>query len=240
MWGPLWTQSTFAFESKNGHLKQLSHGKSSFYQQMLFNIDVSQTLQLIQSISKFDDLLLQTMLKSNRGVQLHHMACIGQHTYFLNDTSIEEPNADERNALCCTGRIVKYRKLLRHGVLYCASTTKASKRDSSVCAFIEPSTNTMKFGRIQSFVHTSQPMVLLSPYQVTSILKEAGPTCRECLNMYKEIDILAANNYAVKIIQECSNIIAVPIKAIIAKSMVVVIDNVNRYLVRQPNMFEHN
>ena len=111
-------------------------------------------------------------------------------------------------------------------MLYCASTTKASKRDSSVCAFIEPSTNTMKFGRIQSFVHTSQPMVLLSPYQVTSILKEAGPTCRECLNMYKEIDILAANNYAVKIIQECSNIIAVPIKK--AKSMVVVIDNVNR------------
>ena len=99
----------------------------------------------------------------------------------------------------------------------------------------------MKFGRIQLFVHTSQPMVLLSPYQVTSILKEAGPTCRECLNMSKEIDILAANSYAVKIIQiqECSNIVAVPISAIIANSMVVVIDNVNRYLVRQPNMFEH-
>ena len=121
MWGPLWTQSTFAFANKNGHLKQLSHGKSSFYQQMLFNIDVSQTLQLIQSISKFDDLLMQTMLSSNLGAQ--HMACIGKHTYFLNDPSIEEPNADERNVLCCTGRIVKYRKLLRHGVLYCASTT---------------------------------------------------------------------------------------------------------------------
>ena len=99
----------------------------------------------------------------------------------------------------------------------------------------------MKFVRIQSFVHTSQPMVLLSPYHVTSILKEAGPTCRECLNMNKETDILAANNYAVKIIQiqECSNIVAVPISAIIANSMVVVIDNVNIYLVRQPNMFEH-
>ena len=116
MWGPLWTQSTFAFESKNGYLKQLSLGKSSFYQQMLFNIDVSQTLQLIQSISKFDDLLMQTMLRSNQGAQLHHMACIGQHTYFLIDSSIEEPDADERNALSCTGRIVKYRKLLRHGV----------------------------------------------------------------------------------------------------------------------------
>ena len=67
--GPLWTQSTFAFESKNGHLKQLSHGKSSFYQQMLFNIDVSQALQLIQSISKFDDLLI---CKSNRGAQLQY------------------------------------------------------------------------------------------------------------------------------------------------------------------------
>ena len=93
------------------------------------------------------------------------MTCIGQHTCFLNDPSIEEPYADERNVLSCTGQIVKYKKLLGHGVLYCVSTIKASKRDSSVCAFREPSTNTLKFGRIQLFVHTSQPMVLLSPYQ---------------------------------------------------------------------------
>lgn len=58
-------QSAFAFESKNGHLKQLPHGKSSFYQQMLFNIDVSQTLQLIQTMSNFDYLRMQTMRSSN-------------------------------------------------------------------------------------------------------------------------------------------------------------------------------
>ena len=83
-------------------------------------------------------------------------------------------------------------------------------------------------------------MVLLSPYQVTSILKDAGPTCRECLNVYKEIDILAASNFAVKVVRESLHLIAASIDAITAKSMIVVIDNANRYLVRQPNMFNHN
>ena len=125
--------------------------------------------------------------------------------YFLNGPSMEEPNADEINALSFTGRIVKYKKILRHGVLYCSSTMKASKRDSSACArfIIKYCATVWKFGKILSFMHTSQPMVLLSPYQVTSILKEAGPTCRECLNAYKEIDILSASNVAVKVIREC-------------------------------------
>ena len=241
LWGPLWTHSTFAFESKNGHLKKLSHGKSSFYQQMLFNIDVSQTLQLIQPIIDDTDSPMQTILRSNLDIgALQDKVCIGQHTYFLNGPSIEEPNADEKNALDCTGRIVKYKKLLKHGALYCASTKKTTKRDSSVCAFRDPSSNTVKFGKILSFVYTSQPMVLLSPYQVTSILKDAGPTCRECLNVYKEMDILAASNLAVKVVRESLHLIAAPIDAITAKSMIIVIDNANRYIVRQPNMFEHN
>ena len=59
-------------------------------------------------------------------------------------------------------------------------------------------------------------------------------------NVYKEIDILAASNFAVKVVRESLHLIAAPIDAITAKSMIIVIDNANRYLVRQPNMFEHN
>ncbi len=46
LWGPLWTHSLFGFENKNGHLKHLFHGKSQIANQLLFNVDVSYTLQL--------------------------------------------------------------------------------------------------------------------------------------------------------------------------------------------------
>ena len=47
LWGPLWTHSAFGFESKNGQLKHFFHGKAEIHHQLLFNIDVSYTLQHI-------------------------------------------------------------------------------------------------------------------------------------------------------------------------------------------------
>ena len=47
--GPLWTHSAFCTESKNGQLKHMYHGKGSVLQQLLFNIDITQTLQLLHS-----------------------------------------------------------------------------------------------------------------------------------------------------------------------------------------------
>lgn len=49
LWGPLWTHSAFGFESKNGQLKHLFHGKTDIVHQILFNIDVSYTLQQVHS-----------------------------------------------------------------------------------------------------------------------------------------------------------------------------------------------
>ena len=47
--GPLWTHSAFCTESKNGQLKHMYHGKGSVLEQLLFNIDIPQTLQLLHS-----------------------------------------------------------------------------------------------------------------------------------------------------------------------------------------------
>lgn len=47
LWGPLWTHSAFGFESKNGHLKHLYHSQADIVDQLVFNIDVQQTLQLL-------------------------------------------------------------------------------------------------------------------------------------------------------------------------------------------------
>ena len=44
---PLWTHSAFGFESKNGHLKRFIHARGNVVPQLMFNVDVSHTLQLV-------------------------------------------------------------------------------------------------------------------------------------------------------------------------------------------------
>lgn len=44
LWGPLWTHSLFGFESMNGHITNMIHSKRKVAEQLLFSIDVCQTL----------------------------------------------------------------------------------------------------------------------------------------------------------------------------------------------------
>ena len=44
-WGPLWTHSSFSYESKNGHLKSMIHGKCHALDQLMFAVDATLTLQ---------------------------------------------------------------------------------------------------------------------------------------------------------------------------------------------------
>lgn len=47
LFGPLWMHSAFGSENNNRCLRTLFHGKHQIYQQLLFNIDVCMTLQLL-------------------------------------------------------------------------------------------------------------------------------------------------------------------------------------------------
>ena len=46
--GPLWNHLAFGFESKNGVLKHMFHGKAAVINQLLFNVDVMHTRQLVR------------------------------------------------------------------------------------------------------------------------------------------------------------------------------------------------
>ena len=48
LWGPLWSQSAFGFDSKNFILKPLLHGKKVVISQLLFNVDIVHTMQLVR------------------------------------------------------------------------------------------------------------------------------------------------------------------------------------------------
>lgn len=54
LWGPLWTHSAFGFESMNGYITSMIHSKHKIADQLLFSIDVSNTLGTLQ------DQLVQT------------------------------------------------------------------------------------------------------------------------------------------------------------------------------------
>ena len=54
LWGPLWTHSAFGFESMNGHITSMIHSKHKIADQLVFSIDVANTLGSLQ------DKLLQT------------------------------------------------------------------------------------------------------------------------------------------------------------------------------------
>ncbi len=47
LWGPLWTQSAFAFENMNGSLTRLLHSTRKITEQLSFSLDVNNALQKI-------------------------------------------------------------------------------------------------------------------------------------------------------------------------------------------------
>ena len=90
------------------------------------------------------------------------------------------------------------------------------------------------------FAKTSPPKVLLYEMELTSLLKNAGPTCRSRLEVCKEVDILTEQSFVLKVQREHIQLIAVPINHIMAKAMKTEIDKAQSYIIRQPNKFEHN
>ena len=83
LWGPLWTHSAFGFESKNGHLKHLYHSRADIVDQLVFNIDVQQTLQLLhpELQQKASTETLDFLSAMNGNTPRRGMKFIENHTY---------------------------------------------------------------------------------------------------------------------------------------------------------------
>ena len=47
LWGPLWTHLAFGFESMNGYISSMIHSKHRIADQLVFSVDVSNTLSTI-------------------------------------------------------------------------------------------------------------------------------------------------------------------------------------------------
>ena len=80
LWGPLWTHSAFGFESKNSHIKNMIHGKSSVVDQLVFSSDVCLTLQAVSP-----------MLAENESEEtLHYILGVSGHAPRKNMTKLAD------------------------------------------------------------------------------------------------------------------------------------------------------
>ena len=89
LWGPLWSHSAFGFENKNGHLKRHIrghiHGWGNVVPQLMFNINVSHTLQLVHyKLVQHESEQTMNFLNASGGLSPRSkMTQIGEHMYII-------------------------------------------------------------------------------------------------------------------------------------------------------------
>lgn len=99
----------------------------------------------------------------------------------------------------------------------------------------------MRFGEIQKFVIAQEPIAIVlefEPYH-KSILKQAGPPCRQMLKSYADIDILSEYVHAIK--PNPTKITIVPVRNSIGKAVLIAPPELDCiFLMQQPNNLEHH
>lgn len=249
LWGPLWTHSTFGFESKNGQLKYLFHGKNDVIHQLLFNINVAYTLQLVseQLLQHESDRTLQFITHLNH--KASNMTPLDNvnscHVYIVGCRNLVKPSAEQSIALGSNANIEVFSRLFKDGVTYSSvnyrrNAKQAAKRDNSHCCFFNSSSGSLCFGVIELFISAPTPCVLLRQLHQTqqTLLQSAGHPCRDILKVYKQVDLLSSFMVSVDPTVH-SPLIAITFDNIRSKVVFLSVLG-HHYCVVQPNTIEHN
>ena len=89
LWGPLWTHSAFGFESINGHINSMIHSKHRIADQLVFCIDVSNTLNTIVDKLVFQESEQTLDFLDPSPVRRKNMSELTPGTYSRNSTVIQ-------------------------------------------------------------------------------------------------------------------------------------------------------
>ena len=112
-------------------------------------------------------------------------------------------NEERKLINCGNGNILKFSTFLKDGMIYCSAMKSAKgKRNSSICTY-STDNDKLEFGCIQFFVLSSTPpKAVLKPFAFhsNSWYKDAGPCCRDNLQLYKETGLLTKANVIVKFV----------------------------------------
>ena len=188
LWGPLWTHSAFGFESYNGQLKYLFHSRAKIVDQLAFNLDVQQTLQLLHlSLLQNESVeVLEFLNGMNGNIPKKGMRQIDEHTYILGKSTQKQISEVESELLLGipSGIIPTFGQVYYNGSIYhSASYIKGKgKRNNQVCYF---KSEGCQFGQIQLFT-LDPPAAIVQVFEPSSstILERAEYSCCPVLQEY--------------------------------------------------------
>ncbi len=225
-------------------MKHFFHGKSDIHHQLLFNIDVSYTLQHIhKQLVEFESENTLNYLQSGYVIPKHGKFSIGQRSYIIGQLKRTKPTIEQSTALGSFGNIEIFLRLLKDGILYHSRSYKKScggKRDNIHCRY-KNEYGDICLGEIEIFTITPHPSALIHQLQPLrrSLISKAGNPCRSCLTKYQEVDLLNLFIIPVDLGTNTSPLQVVPIDSIIHKVCIVSVHN-KCYCVVQPNSIERH
>ena len=240
LWGPLWTHSSFGYENKNGTLKRFIHNRSDVVTQLLYNIDVSVTLQHLYPVlttSETED-TVEFLSPLNHTTVRRNMMKLGEHMYVvgkLQSTVLGE----EATALGLeSGAAVQaFTRLFKDGVLYNSTKFRTEgKRDNTMCAY--RGRGQVCYGQIILFVTSPELCAIVRECVCSgrSLMEMAGPPCREVLQVHRDVDLL--HSY-MKPISGYGRVRAVHLRNLCGKSVLLHGTSCD-YITSQPNCFEQH
>ena len=205
LWGPLWTHSAFGFESLNRHITGMIHSKYKIGGQLLFSIEVANTLALLAEKSEdieSDGTLQFLDMKLN-----HHrknMSQIVEGTYSigpLQSSVTEDEHVLVRQYFSENIIVSFFFRLYHKGTLYYSANygKEGGKRNSSVCCYQDSAVQ--KVGIIKKFVVSSNSicLALITPFEISSsLLKTLGNPGRDMLHTYSDLNFLSVFIFRVK------------------------------------------
>lgn len=241
--GVLCGVTAFGFESKNGHVKSLFHGKTSIVDQLVFVTDVIQTLQTVQcSLSSCkSEATLNYIAKVTGQAPRANMVKHANEVYSIGRTKPSELTTAEKIRLSLPSHSLAFHRAYIKGTLYYSKLylQGQGKRDSTVCAFMN--NRHIQFGEIQTFLLTPEPVAIVRVFEQfpRSFLNQAGNPCRPILEQYSDVDILS--DYINAIEKESHEVVKVRLTSIISKAIILRIPSLPcNYVITQPNNFEHH
>ena len=168
----------------NGRLKCLFHSRSRIFHQMMFNVDIRQTLQFVHhTLAEVESEPTLNFLQSSAR---RNMVQIGAHTYILG---LVEAMEEQKSLLDADGPIEVFSGLYMQWSTYTSKSYAKGingKRNNTVCVF-RTSENDCNYGEIENFVNMSLPQAIIRVLRVQgqTILQQAGHSCRPALYIRK-------------------------------------------------------
>ena len=168
-WGPLWTHSSFGFESLNGHLHRLFHGCAQVIDQMVFFIEVELTQRQMQhkmieqypSMRWFFDMLKPNAAQAQRA----NMTNIDISTYAVGGTFSTTLTVEERETFgrCLAPdtipeKVEVFSRIFYRGTLYHSTSYSRNKGKRNSCFSLADSTE-RHYGVLSSFLKTDRQIV---------------------------------------------------------------------------------